>query len=334
MLDSYNANNMREANENVNRNTVRNLLKGERSMQKRSTQNSVIYLAAKWFVEEHNLTFVKSVYRLALRGTHILRSQPRQWLDSLQWRFESRRLRSFKDIHRDRRRCFIIGNGPSILQQDLTKLKDEITFATNWFVLHEQFSELNINYYCITHRPIWDSNGSFVEPLYTKLNANKNVVKFFDLRAKRLFKRQDLFPGHRVYFVKVDYSKAVRDGFLSLDISKCTYEGNTVIMALCLPIAYYMGFKEVYLLGCDCDWHLDKADDWSKAYFYDISKHRSKRETVEFMLDYLPEWLFKSYEVVKAAFEADGRKIYNAGVGGKLEVFERVDFESILQRSQ
>ena len=34
------------------------------------------------------------------------------------------KLRKFKDIHKGQR-CFIMGNGPSILQQDLTRLKNE-----------------------------------------------------------------------------------------------------------------------------------------------------------------------------------------------------------------
>ena len=35
------------------------------------------------------------------------------------------------------------------------------------------------------------------------------------------------------------------------------------------------------------------------------------------------------YEKCKEEFENDGRKIYNATVGGKLELFERVEFTSL-----
>jgi hypothetical protein len=41
------------------------------------------------------------------------------------------------------------------------------------------------------------------------------------------------------------------------------------------------------------------------------------------------EKLFKTYEVCKRVYEEDGRKIYNATVGGKLEVFERVKLEDL-----
>ena len=51
------------------------------------------------------------------------------------WRRESiKRLTDLKDIHKGRR-AFIIGNGPSLKQTDLSKLRDEITFCINRFYL-------------------------------------------------------------------------------------------------------------------------------------------------------------------------------------------------------
>jgi hypothetical protein len=47
------------------------------------------------------------------------------------WRRESiRRLAALKDVHKGRR-AFIIGNGPSLRQTDLSKLKNEFTFGMN-----------------------------------------------------------------------------------------------------------------------------------------------------------------------------------------------------------
>ncbi len=45
-----------------------------------------------------------------------------------------RQLAALKDIHRGER-CFIIGNGPSLKQTDLSRLKDEFTFGMNRFYL-------------------------------------------------------------------------------------------------------------------------------------------------------------------------------------------------------
>lgn len=47
-------------------------------------------------------------------------------------------------------RCFIIGNGPSINEQNLTLLTDEFSFVSNRFVLHPHFDNLKPNFYCIS----------------------------------------------------------------------------------------------------------------------------------------------------------------------------------------
>ena len=54
--------------------------------------------------------------------------------------------KKFKDTHRGER-CFIVGNGPSIKQQDLSLLKDEIVFCVNQCVRNEQFTAMNPQYY-------------------------------------------------------------------------------------------------------------------------------------------------------------------------------------------
>ena len=51
------------------------------------------------------------------------------------WRRDSiRKLNALKDTHSGER-CFIIGNGPSLKNTDLSKLKDEFTIGMNRFYL-------------------------------------------------------------------------------------------------------------------------------------------------------------------------------------------------------
>ena len=67
------------------------------------------------------------------------------------WRRESiRRLAELKDIHKGKR-AFIIGNGPSLKQTDLSKLKNEITFGMNR--IYVIFPELGFHttYYSATN---------------------------------------------------------------------------------------------------------------------------------------------------------------------------------------
>jgi hypothetical protein len=41
-----------------------------------------------------------------------------------------------------------------------------------------------------------------------------------------------------------------------------------------------------------------------------------------------------NYELAKAMYEADGRIIYNCTVGGKLEVFERLDLSEFVKETR
>ncbi len=93
-----------------------------------------------------------------------------------------------------------------------------------------------------------------------------------------------------------------------------------------------MGFVEIFLVGCDTDYGLDRADDYSEGYFYDISVHpRSTARAVHHQFHWQTQVL-RSYEVARGRFEAEGRRIYNATAGGKLEVFERVSLADVLKR--
>ncbi len=67
------------------------------------------------------------------------------------WRRESiRRLSEMKDIHKGRR-AFIMGNGPSLKQTDLSKLKDEITFGMNRVYLAFPDWGFSTTYLCVTN---------------------------------------------------------------------------------------------------------------------------------------------------------------------------------------
>jgi hypothetical protein len=103
-----------------------------------------------------------------------------------------------------------------------------------------------------------------------------------------------------------------------------------------MQLAFFMGFTEVYLIGMDFDYvipqeHLrngnhilsttDDPNHFHKDYF-------GKGKTWK---DPKLDRVAASYVQAKLAFDAVGRRIYNATVGGKLEIFDRVDYEALLR---
>jgi hypothetical protein len=110
-------------------------------------------------------------------------------------------------------------------------------------------------------------------------------------------------------------------------------------MFLMLEFAVYMGFSEIYLLGVDNTQppfvHTSNFLE-SKSHFYDEDADELRRRQ-----EILPEhnrpdkddWgayqnhLNRFYGIAKKYASERGIKIRNATRGGKLEVFERVDFD-------
>ena len=99
-----------------------------------------------------------------------------------------------------------------------------------------------------------------------------------------------------------------------------------------------MGFSEIYLLGCDHNYAL-KADkngsihqdaSVSATYFDGVDEEKSKAAKSVQCVDFMTE----SYLVCRRSADELQVKVYNATRGGKLEVFERVDFDELMSKAK
>ena len=101
----------------------------------------------------------------------------------------------------------------------------------------------------------------------------------------------------------------------SQDITRGTYNGWTIVCDIPLQVALYMGFLEVYLLGCD--WDFTK-----QSHFYDKIKNTCDGHFLEFSK--------LSYRICKKHYESKGSKIINLTPNSKLDVFDHSTIEEIL----
>ena len=109
----------------------------------------------------------------------------------------------------------------------------------------------------------------------------------------------------------------------SEDISDCIYEGFTVTYAS-LQIAFYMGFKDVYLLGVDHNYAVE-LNDKGEIIHKNVKNHFSEG----YKLFNIPQ-TFKStlgYKKAKEVYDLHNRNVYNASRGGALEIFPRKSFD-------
>ena len=154
-----------------------------------------------------------------------------------------------------------------------------------------------------------------------------NDVKFFFTRVDAEIDKGII--KDKVIFLNQVFSKSEDKIDFSDDCSVQTYMGYSVSYSM-IQVAVYMGFKEIYLLGMDHDFPLMKDLDGktiiekNKKIHSDILGNYKWSDTV---VDLRPSTL--AFQSAKKYADEHGIKIYNATRGGKLEVFERVNFDDI-----
>lgn len=221
-------------------------------------------------------------------------------------------LDKFRDIHRGER-CFLIANGPSLTKLDLTLIKDEISIGMNRIYL--LFDE---NFYTTYFATV---NELVIEQFANDISKLK-CHKFVNWKQRSIFSNQSEM-GY--FFV----SQALNDGF-SKDITNGVFSGGTITY-VSLQLAYFMGFSEVIIIGLDHSFENKGTPNKTEV--------RTGEDKNHFHPDYFPKgmkWqlpdLYRSelaYAKARQVFEKDGRRILDATVGGKCNVFEKVGYASL-----
>ncbi len=198
------------------------------------------------------------------------------------------------------KRCFIIGNGPSLRMEDLDRLqeKGEICFGLN--VIHKAYenTKWRPDFVCMKDPLVIVQN-------YESIKVNNSCPLF--VNDMKLFYHWD--TGENEYLLHDIQDK----NYFSDDIVRGCSCGASVSYTA-IQIAAYMGFVEIYLLGMDCS-------NWGKHFNGDYWMEKEAfREPDEMKI-------FRSYQIAEEYSRTHGFRIFNATRGGCLEVFERVDFD-------
>jgi len=228
------------------------------------------------------------------------------------------------------KRCFIIGNGPSINQQDLTKLTDEYTFVCNNFYLHKQLNIIKPKFY-LMREPIMLNDALFPNKIFRemieKINfyASQNIEAklFFNIQYKKYIDNNRLFSKNQVYYFLFTGSKGKRMEH-EMKKDKPPGRGTTPFMFF---LAKYLGFKAIYIIGVDfCDF---KNKD--KHHFYPDSFGLKLKEPSNLALAKGLYQGLSSMEIIYRYFKKEGVQIFNAGIGGMVDTFPRVDYNSLFK---
>ena len=233
------------------------------------------------------------------------------------WRRESnRRLAALKDVHKGKR-AFIIGNGPSLKQTDLGKLRNEITFGMNRIYIAFPDWGFTTTYLCVT-------NDLVVEQFVDDFIA-LSIPKFIAWRSRRHFNTE--LPITKLpTFVYTSYTGPRFAG----DVRRRVWEGATVTN-LALQLAYHMGIEKAILIGVDHNFASKGDANKTVVSEGDDPNHFMPNYFGKGVKWQLPDLDTSAigYMLAREAYRKAGREVVDATVGGKLTVFPKVEYNTL-----
>lgn len=215
----------------------------------------------------------------------------------------------------DGKRCFIICTGPSLTTEDLEKIRDEYTFGMNSICLLADKTSFRPTFYGCNDLGVYKKLKSNIEQY-----CGNQIKVFVSDRIKRhgdIKKGWYVFPENVAYHT---YDRWFKQSFwckFSGDCYRTVYGMHSITHSL-IQLAVYMGFKEIYLLGADCNFPKGK-----QIHFQDYGVPDTTIDTAR-------ERNIAGYKEVKKQMNQYGFTVFNATRGGALEVFERVNLDDLL----
>ncbi len=196
---------------------------------------------------------------------------------------------------------------------DLSPLRNEITFGTNRIYLLFDKLGFETTYYVAADR-------MFIRQ-FAKEIAALRPPKFLNWQASDscAFTDGTAFWNSRSYLGVERFSSR---------IDREIVEGHSVTYA-CMQIARYMGFNEVVLIGVDH--HYRNAVDTNAAYSPLRGPDLDHFDPAYFTNNQLigrPDLKGAEavYRLARTVYAREGRRIVDATVSGKLDVFPKIDY--------
>lgn len=212
------------------------------------------------------------------------------------------------------KRCFIVATGPSLKMNDLDKLAEN-------------------NEICISMNRIWYAFDKTIwRPEYYVVGDYRFLMEDEEILENLPVDHAFIADTYGAYWEKEHKDSIIKFHFqyeylpsrlpkFSTDFSRKSYHGCSITY-ICIQLAVYMGFSDIYLLGVDAT-RLGKYHDNSSHF---CKEYISRATTRLMTFDNEPRL---AYKAAREYAERHGIHIYNATRGGELDTFERVDFDGL-----
>lgn len=309
---------------------IRMIIDSYRDDKYRDKGKAVIDMSEVWEKWEKN---AQDISYLPGKNSPQVSSPPRIALDPLITREDIRRLKALHNKFKGNR-IFVIGNGPSLNKTPLHLLKNEFTFGANRiYLLFDRIDWRPAFYTAFDLRVVPDNKD--------EINALDIQYKFFATKHRTL-----LGESKNKYWYQDNSRRDGLDNRFEPEAVYTGFGGGGSITHLAIQIAFYLGFDPIYLVGVDADYKIlptvlqsgpdkfgdgillnlqstkdDDPNHFDPRYFGKGKKWHNPN---------VPEML-RGFLDCRLAIEKRGHRIYNATVGGKLYIFDRVEFSSLFR---
>lgn len=212
------------------------------------------------------------------------------------------------------KRCFIFGNSPSLLEENLKLIENEDVFICNRGYKIKEVENVNLNnlkYYVLGDKLHAET---FLDEIYEKTKGLKVYLSSKITDSKVLNKFKSSYETYkRIEKPFTDFPLTFNQGW---------GKGKTVIVDAII-IAYFLGYKEIYLLGVDLDYSKSNNHFYKDTEFEDKHKNNVPKSLKK---------ILRSFEIINKHFNTQNIKIRNLSKNFKYsDYIRKTNLENILK---
>lgn len=224
--------------------------------------------------------------------------------------------------------CFVIGNGPSLTSQDLTAIKNKVSFASNKIYLIYPQTDWRPTFYTVEDALVMKQCKTQI----TALNDSQKLMPLQMISEAGRTSDMTVFP----IIAPQDWTTPLTDPefpAFSSDLAQGIAWGSTVVYTQ-IQLAAAMGFTTICILGLDHSYIEGRSlgngvliSDGERNHFH--ADYRPKGEKWHSPNLHVLE---RSYARAQEEAKARGIRIVNCSRNTELETFERTSLEDMLSR--
>ncbi len=240
-------------------------------------------------------------------------------------------------------RIYIIGNGPSLREINVSLLKNEYTFSFNRAYLAYKNWGFSPSFYSVIDRVVLKDNKHEINNMISNKSLYKDTLFFFPFWSDKIIKKDK-----NVFFLK-EKVKRVFDDRVNKTLNLLGNVGATSVQ-----IALYLGFKEIVLVGIDANYvekpkNIKEIDNRVYGVNWKVYEGTGDDDPNHFLPNYFGKG--KRYSIPNAHIHRLGWRlvkdwirtfnilnpddkicIVDTSLKGKLRVFKKVRFEKVVKK--